>query len=194
MRSWGLAVVVTLALFAVACGNSTSSKPVAIATTLPGTPPITEVSGAALKKNVPLDGVQGVTSNEIRVAAITAGTNPVAGDYRTFVDGIQAYFDMVNSEGGIYGRRLVISVKRDDGFINNQQTVKASLAEDHAFATFIATALFGGAPDIGATNPPMPTFTWNINQEFAGKPNIFGTMGAVCFAVRARSGPTSRRR
>ena len=66
-------------------------------TTKPGTPPITEVSGADLKKNVPLNGVQGVTDSEIKVAVITAGSNPLAGDYTTFHDGIQAYFDMINA-------------------------------------------------------------------------------------------------
>ena len=75
----------------------------------PGAAPITEVTGAALKKNVHLTGVQGVTDSEIKVAVITAGSNPLAGDYTTFQDGIQAYFNMINSQGGIYGRKLVIS-------------------------------------------------------------------------------------
>ena len=39
----------------------------------------------------------------------------------------------------------MISASRDDQFINNQQTVKASLAEDNAFATFVASPLFTGA-------------------------------------------------
>jgi len=31
---------------------------------------------------------------------------------------------MINSQGGIYGRKLVISASHNDGFVNNQQTVK----------------------------------------------------------------------
>ena len=155
----------------------------------PGAPPITEASGATLQKNIPLTGVQGVTNTQISVAVITAGTNPLAGDYTRFVDGVQAYFDMINSEGGIYGRKLVISAKHDDQFVNDEQVVKASLAEDHVFATFIATALFGGAPDLAVSNPLMPTFTWNINQEFAGKPNLFGSVGAICFACKGQIYP-----
>jgi len=176
-----VAAAAVVALLAVACGNAGSSSKSTVPTTQPGAPPITEVSGADLQKNVPLTGVQGVTDKEIKVAVITAGSNPLAGDYTTFVDGIQAYFNMINAAGGIYGRKLVISANRNDGFINNQQTVKQSLAQDHAFATFIASPLFDGANNIGASNPQMPTFIWNINQEFAGKPNMFGNAGALCF-------------
>jgi hypothetical protein len=96
---------------------------------------------------------------------------------------------MINDQGGIYGRKLVISADRNDGFVNNQQTVKTSLANDKAFATFIASPLFYGANDIANSNPKMPTFIWNINQEFAGKPNIFGNVGALCFACKGQGLP-----
>jgi ABC-type branched-subunit amino acid transport system substrate-binding protein len=189
MRSRILATCAAVGLLAVSCSNAASSKPISEATSQPGTPPITEASGATLRKDIPLPGVPGVTNSQISVAVITAGTNPLAGDYTRFVDGIQAYFNMVNSEGGIYGRKLVIGNKHDDQFVNDAQVVKASLAQDHAFATFLATALFGGAPDLGASNPPMPTFTWNINKEFAGKPNLFGSMGAICFSCENQIDP-----
>jgi len=189
MHSRILAAGAVVALLTVACGNAGSSKTTVTPTTKPGTPPITEVTGAELKKNVPLSGVQGVTDSEIKVAVITAGSNPLAGDYTTFEDGIQAYFNMINSQGGIYGRKLVISASHNDGFVNNQQTVKSSLANDHAFATFIASPLFYGANDIAASNPPMPTFIWNINQEFAGKPNMFGNVGALCFSCKGQGLP-----
>ncbi len=189
MRSRILAVGAVVALLTVACGNAGSDKPVVTPTTDPGAPPITEASGADLQKNVPLSGVQGVTDTEIKVAVITAGSNPLAGDYTTFKDGIQAYFDMINDQGGIYGRKLVISADRNDGFVNNQQTVKTSLANDKAFATFIASPLFYGANDIAKSKPQMPTFIWNINQEFAGKPNIFGNVGALCFACKGQGLP-----
>ena len=189
MRTWTLVAVVTAVLLAGACSNASSPKAVSEPSTEPGAPPVTEVSGAALKQNVHLSGVPGVTDDAISVAVITAGTNPLAGDFTRFVDGVQAYFDMVNASGGIYGRKLVIGAKRDDNFVNDEQTVKASLVEDHAFATLVSTPLFGGAPDLAATNPPMPTFMWNINAEFAGKPNLFGNVGANCFACASQFWP-----
>ena len=123
-----LAACAAIGLLVAACGNAGSSKPVSTPTTRPGAAPITEVSGAQLQKNIPLTGVQGVTNSQIDVAVITAGTNPLAGDYSTFVSGIQAYFNMVNAAGGVYGRRLVISQQHDDQFVNDEHTVKASLA------------------------------------------------------------------
>ena len=112
-------------------------------TTTPGAPPITEVSGAELQKNIPLTGVQGVTNTAINVATITTKTNCLVGCYSAYVDGITAYFNYMNSTGGIYGRKLVISANRDDQFLNNEQTVKASLAQDKPFALFEANALAG---------------------------------------------------
>jgi hypothetical protein len=68
--------------------------------------------------------------------------------------------------------------------------VKSSLAQDNAFATFEANALLGsGIVDIAATNPPMPTFIWNINPEMAGHTNIFGTSGALCFNCIGQNSP-----
>src|SRR5579862_270695 len=186
MRSRIAATCAVLALLAVACGNSTSSKAAPV-TSPPGTP-TTVVSNADLKKDIPLTGVQGVTNTEIDVAAVTAKTNPLGGKYGSYADGVEAYLNYMNSTGGIYGRQLKLTSNRDDHF-SNESAVKASLAQDHAFATFIATPLFTGEPDIAATNPPMPTFIWNINPEMAGHPNIFGTVGALCFNCIGQGAP-----
>ena len=94
---------------------------------------------------------------------------------------------MINAQGGIYGRKLVIVKNRDDtiGLQNNQQ-VQASLADDNAFATFVATLQFTGADLLAKAK--QPTFIWNINPEMAtpkGGPshdNIFGSLGALCFS------------
>ena len=164
------------------------AQTVTVPTTKPGAAAITEASAPRSSRRSRSPAYR--ASPTARSRRRDHGRNePTRGDYTTFADGIQAYFNMINSEGGIYGRRLVISAKHDDQFVNDEQTVKASLAQDHAFATFIATALFGGAPDLGASNPPMPTFTWNINQEFAGKPNLFGSMGALCFTCALQLSP-----
>jgi ABC-type branched-subunit amino acid transport system substrate-binding protein len=183
-----LAVVgVLVALVAGACGNSKSQT--APQTVPSNTGPVaTTVPKADLTKFVTGRG-PGVddTKKEIRVAAITTQSNPIGGKYVQFNDGLQAYFDMINSQGGIYGRKLVIVKKRDDtiGLQNNQQ-VQSSLADDNAFATFVATLQFTGADLLAKAK--QPTFIWNINPEMAtpkGGPshdNIFGSLGALCFS------------
>src|SRR5580704_8575286 len=192
MRSRIVAVCAVLALLAVACGNSNSSKSASTTTPTPtvlggSAPPVTEATGAELQKDLPLPGVVGVTDKEIRVAVITAGSNPLAGNYAKLADGIQAYFNYINSQGGIYGRKLVIVKNRDDMFGNDEQTVKESLDTDNAFATFVATVFFTGVPDLVAAN--QPTFIWNINSEFAGHPNIFANLGALCNGCNGQGAP-----
>jgi ABC-type branched-subunit amino acid transport system substrate-binding protein len=176
MRKRILAATVAFGLLVTACGNSGESDGSSNTTTAGNSPGTT--AAPDYDKNVPVDA-PGVTDTEIQVAVITAATNPLGGHYKELQDGIQAYFDKVNDAGGLYGRQLKIGAVRDDKFSANQTEVKASLAQDNAFATFVATAIFTGATDLAAAN--HPTFIWNINPEFAGKPNMFANIGALCF-------------
>ena len=139
----------------------------------------TTVAESDLSENVPVEA-PGVTDSEIQVAVISSKTNPLNGKYAELADGMNAYFEMINSEGGIYGRDLVITKERDDVIgLQNQEQVQASLAEDNVFATFLATLGFAGADELDAAG--MPTFIWNIRPEMAGHPNIFANSGALCF-------------
>jgi ABC-type branched-subunit amino acid transport system substrate-binding protein len=186
MRLRIVAICAILALVGVACGNSGSAK--STDTTVPaGTGgPTTTASAADLTKNVPVDA-PGVTDSEIKVATITAKTNNLTGSYAPLVDGIKAYFAKVNDGGGIYGRKLVVSSDRDDQFVSNRQTVQASLSQDKAFATFIATTFFSGADLLARANQPV--FMWNINSEFAGHPTFFANDAALCFTCAGHVTP-----
>ena len=145
----------------------------------------TTVDLAALRQNVPRPGVKGVTPTAIRVAVITSKTNPTGTKFHAFVDGLHAYFNMVNAAGGIYGRKIDVVADRDDVVgLQNSQQVTASLADDNAFATFLSTAQFTGADLLAQAR--QPTFIWNLNPEFASTPtsdhsNIFGSDSARCF-------------
>jgi ABC-type branched-subunit amino acid transport system substrate-binding protein len=176
MRARWVAVLATIALVAAACGNAGDDD---AADDGGSNATVTTSDQSDLDKKVDITGVPGVTDDEIRVVTITATTNIIGGQYGQLADGIQAYFDMVNADGGIYGRKLVISKKRDDQMGQNAQTVQASLAEDDAFATFVATTLFTGAPALAKAK--MPTFIWNINPEFTGNPTFFAQLGSLCF-------------
>ncbi len=179
-----VAAVAVLILFAGACSNAKSTGGAPTAPTTSNTP-TTTASQTDLTKNVDRPGVKGVNGTTIRVAVITAKTNPLGGKYHEYIDGIKAYFKTINDAGGIYGRQLVIAADRDDnvGLLNTQMTT-ASLANDNAFATFEATQQLTGADQLAKAG--MPTFIWNINPEMASTPtqdhsNIFGTTGAICF-------------
>lgn len=188
MRTRVLAVVVIVVsvLGLAACGNSSggSSSP----TTEPsGGGPATTGAPSDLKKNVPVDA-PGVSSTEIKVDVISAKTNNPTGSYGPFVDGIKAYFNYRNTEdGGIYGRKLVVGKDLDDQLGSNAQRAQESLAQNRGFATFVATPLFTGADALARAE--QPTFIWNINPEFAGKPTFFANVSALCFDCAGHSLP-----
>src|SRR5882757_6779050 len=187
-----LVLVVLLGVSTAACGNSKSQTSGPTTSPLSNTP-LTTASAADLTKNIPRPGVKGVTDSTIRVAVITAKTNPIGGRYHEFIDGIRAYFKTINDKGGIYGRKLVVVSDRDDvvGTMNVQQTT-SSLADDNAFATFEATQQLTGADMLAKAH--MPTFIWNIVPEMASTPtsdhsNIFGTNAPICFSCAGPLNP-----
>src|SRR5215216_2115458 len=112
----------------------------------------------------------GVTQTEINVGGVTSKTNPLGGDYSSSLDGVQAYFNMVNAskEKGIYGRKLNLSSKRDDQVGNNRQEVQGLISEDNVFAVLpVSVLLFTGADLLGQSG--IPTFGWNINAEWGSE-------------------------
>ncbi|MDQ1465633.1 MAG: hypothetical protein QOH10_48, partial [Actinomycetota bacterium] len=111
MRLRMLAVLTALVVVSAACGNSKSGS--SSTTTGPAGPTQTTVSPANLQKFVKVTA-KGVTDTQISVDTIASKTNPLHGKYAEIADGMQAYFNMVNSEGGIYKRKLVIGKQRDD--------------------------------------------------------------------------------
>lgn len=123
----------------------------------------------------------GVTKDTIRVGGVASVTNAINGPYGSIFNGVQAYFDMVNSSGGIYGRKLELVSKRDDQMVNNQQEVQGLLSQNNVFAVLpVATIIsFSGAKILAQQN--VPTFGWNINDEWAGPKNLFGHTGKQCF-------------
>jgi hypothetical protein len=176
MRARILGVGLAIVLMAAACANSGSTKPAD--STLPPGGPTSTASAADLKTNVPVTA-PGVSSTEIDVAAIVTKTNnPTGASYGPLVDGVNAYFKMVNDNGGIYGRKLVVKYDHDDGF-NQRPAVQLSLSQDKAFATFVADALFTGADLLAKAK--QPTFLWNINPEFAGHSTFFAQTPAICY-------------
>jgi ABC-type branched-subunit amino acid transport system substrate-binding protein len=172
-----------MALLAVACGNAGSSKTAPPTTPAGNTGPTTT---ADLKKHVTVTA-PGVTDTEIKVAAITTNSNNPTGSYASLADGMKAYFAMINAGGGIYGRKLTLAIDRDDQLGSNLQTVQASLSQDNAFATYIATVFFTGAKLLASKNQPV--FMWNINKEFNNHPTFFANDAALCFTCSGHAGP-----
>jgi ABC-type branched-subunit amino acid transport system substrate-binding protein len=178
---------------AASCGNDWGGSP---DTVTPGSSPPDEVAGDSGDSGntdgtdtsdefVPVNA-PGVTDTEIRVGGVASVTNPLGGNYGGGFDGVRAYFDMVNSEGGIYGRQLALVSERDDNLANNRSEVQGLLSQDNVFAVMpVASLLFTGADLL--VQDGVPTFGWTINPEWQGstgdpRANLFGQAGSyLCF-------------
>ncbi len=136
---------------------------------------------------VPLDGVPGVSDEEIGVAVIGTNSNNPLGNcvldcYQT---GVQAYFDMVNSEGGLYGRQLVINRSIDDELFNNQAASLEVIAEDDSLAAFTATLFASGWADLDEAG--IPNYHWGIHPtDAAGLQTNFPLPAASCPTCTSR--------
>ncbi len=167
---------VALAVGVVACGNSPGKS-----ADTSGTSGDASTGGSQVAVTAP-----GVTDTEIRVGGVASTTNPLGGLEGDSFNGVKAYFDKINDEGGIYGRKLVLAAERDDKLANNKAEVQGLLTQDNVFAVLpVATLLFTGADLL--VQEKVPTFGWNINGEWSGTPadpraNLFGQAGSyICF-------------
>ena len=128
---------------------------------------------------VPIEGVPGVSDDEIKVTSIvTISVNPLGTNIAAYNDGIEAYFNFINDTGGVYGRELVLANKRDDQLGANQAQALAMVEEDDSLAAFVATLIFSGADTLNDAG--VPTFGWNIHNEFADRRNIVGHIAPSC--------------
>jgi ABC-type branched-subunit amino acid transport system substrate-binding protein len=131
----------------------------------------------------------GVTDKEIKVGGVaTVSGDPTGNTLGDSFDGVEAYFDYVNStEGGVFGRKLVLDSKRDDALANNRAEVQGLLSQDEVFAAMpMAADLFSGADLLEKAG--TPTFGVNIQAEWGsednkpGPANFFGQYGSFhCF-------------
>ena len=167
-------------------------EPTAPTTTEPEEPVVEEPVDPYPQRHeyVALEGVPGVTDDEIRVAVIGTEKNNVLGNciLPCFATGIQAYFDYVNDAGGVYGRKLVIGELLDDELGFNQQRSLEVIDRDNSLAAFQATLLplgWGPLNDAG-----IPTFTWNIHgADSVNRNAIFGSFVIGCAGLHAEGSP-----
>lgn len=185
-----MALVLALAL--VACGNSgDDGKESSSATTAKGSDGTSAPSGGGDRdKFVEISGVPGVSDKEIAYSVIgTRNGNPLGTCILDcYLAGIKAYFAYRNSEGGIYGRKLVVGETLDDELANNQVRALDVISSKKSFGNFNATLLASGWGDLDKAG--IPTYTWGINaKESYNRPHIFPSMVIRCDTCLARPVP-----
>ncbi len=151
------AVLVTAATLAGCSGSGTSSSSSA--------PPPSGTSGSG-------------GSQVIKVGSIATRTGVGAGDFASFLPGMEAYFDMVNAKGGVSGHKLQLAYDLDDGGnpTNFTQLAHTLIQQDDAFAAFISTYWF--SPNLFVSTG-IPTYGYNVSGNWAGPPNLFAAGGSI---------------
>ena len=126
----------------------------------------------------------GVSNKEVRVGAVVGKTNPTGAPYEDVAVGAEAYFDTVNQKGGVDGRKFKMVSVLDDQTRDSKNLLAArSLVEEKdVFGVIMATQTFASAKYLADNG--VPTFGWNIQDDWSTGPNLFGDKGSwLCFGA-----------
>ena len=114
----------------------------------------------------------GITADTIKVGNISQLSGPMPGFGETGARAVQAYFSMLNSQGGIYGRQVEVSFVDDrfDAGVNRAETARL---KDDVFAFVGGTSVVdsGGATVLKDTN--IPDFSLALDDVRIALPNNF---------------------
>ncbi|WP_344128874.1 ABC transporter substrate-binding protein [Luedemannella flava] len=124
--------------------------------------------------------VPGVTDTEIVIGTHTPLTGPAAAGYSEIAPAAKAYFDYVNANGGVHGRKITYKIM-DDGYnpANTTQVVRQLVLQDKVFAILngLGTPTHTGVLDFLNTNKVPDLFvasgslSWNQPTKY---PQTFG--------------------
>ncbi len=158
-------VTVVAALLLASCSSTSNSTP-------------TTTSGSSTTPANGGSSAPGVTSTEIKVGSISTLTGFIAADFNGFAPGMQAYFDMVNAQGGVDGRKVVLANNLDDGGSPTtfSQLAHTLIEQDHVFAVGVSTAAF--SPNL-FVQTGTPTYGYNVTGNWQGPTNLFAAGGSV---------------
>ncbi|GIE99040.1 ABC transporter substrate-binding protein [Paractinoplanes rishiriensis] len=119
----------------------------------------------------------GVTDTEIVVGTHMPLTGPAAAGYSKIAPASKAYFDFVNANGGVHGRKITYKIM-DDGYnpSNTQQVVRELVLQDKVFAILngLGTPTHTGVLDFLKTNRVPDLFvasgsrSWNQPDKYPG--------------------------
>ena len=156
MRRWPLLLValMTVAIMAAGCGEKEEEAE----ETPGGSPAATQAAN---------ETVPGVTDTEIILGSHFALSQSPAAAYAVIMDGMRAYFDYVNSNGGVYGRKIKLVVG-DDHYnpADTMEVVRKLVEQDEIFAM------------IGSLGESTHTTVWRYLEE-QGIPDLFQSSGIV---------------
>jgi ABC-type branched-subunit amino acid transport system substrate-binding protein len=152
----------------------------ALATVLAGTAlAATIVVATATGAGAQTSSAPGVTANSITVGTISTQTGVLASNFGSLIYGEKAYYDYINAQGGVNGRKIDYKYALDDGGnpTTFNQLANTLINQDHVFAvTGVGTAFF--SPNLFVESG-IPTYGYNVTGNWAGPKNLFAAGGSV---------------
>jgi ABC-type branched-subunit amino acid transport system substrate-binding protein len=120
----------------------------------------------------------GVTAKTITVGSISDISAPLPGLFTGAKIGTQAYFAMINSEGGVNGRQLILD-GRDSAFSTG--TVKSAAASIAAsdFAIVGGFSLVDGSEQAAIDAAKLPIITQVLTPALYADPNLYSAVPLV---------------
>jgi len=154
----GLVALAVLAVVAAAC----SSGPSATSSTTTST-----TTGSASNTAANATASPGVSASTVTVGQVDDLTAPLPGLFKGAEDGTQAYFDYINSLGGVNGRTIKLDAQ-DSGYSPGTVVAATSAQITNDFA------LVGGFSLVDSSEEPlvkaagMPDITFPLDPALAG--------------------------
>jgi branched-chain amino acid transport system substrate-binding protein len=140
---------------------------------------VVTTSGGTAGAAAATSSAPGVTSNSITVGTISTQTGTLASNFSSLIYGERAYFDYINAQGGVNGRKIDYKYALDDGGnpTTFNQLASTLINQDHVFAvTGVATAFF--SPNLFVESG-IPTYGYNVTGNWQGPSNLFAATGSV---------------
>jgi ABC-type branched-subunit amino acid transport system substrate-binding protein len=115
----------------------------------------------------------GITKKSVTVGNVSIVTGPVPGLFEGAPIGVKAYFAMVNAQGGVNGRKLMVDSK-DDAFSGQQNQTDTQEAINSDFALVGSFSLFDGYGCAAlASNTAVPDVSVTLDAGTNALPNDF---------------------
>ena len=158
-----LSALAALALVAAACSSGSSSSGTTATTSAGG-------GGGGGTSSAP-----GVTASTVTVGQVDDISAPVPGLFKGAKDGTQAYFDYVNSTGGVFGRKLVLDA-RDSDFQGGTVTSATADQIKNDFALVGGFSLLDSSEQTLIDLSSMPDVGYPLSPQLANDRNVFSPL------------------
>ena len=120
-----------------------------------------------------LNSTTGITKNSVTVGNVSIISGPVPGLFQGAPNGVKAYFDYINSQGGVNGRKLYVK-SFDDAFSGTQNQSESTQIGNTMFGAVGSFSLFDNyGCNVFANNPAIPDVSVTLDPGTNALPNVF---------------------